>query len=158
MTEVYTAWHGSLTETGLGVWSIPNLPPPKPRCELKQLAAPATAGAEPFEISVGTAVVVVVTAKQVFDIGWAIRSVAGREISEIQRGLRSGERNDCEYARRWHLDKAGIDDEHRFKDEWSAWPNARYDICACKDGTIVIRGHGTCGKPGPTIRTDKRWK
>lgn len=38
--------------------------------------------------TVGTAVVVVVTAKQVFDIGWAIGSVAERELSEIQRGLK----------------------------------------------------------------------
>ncbi|MBI2789761.1 MAG: trypsin-like peptidase domain-containing protein [Elusimicrobia bacterium] len=63
--------------------------------------------------TVAGAAIVVVTVKQTFDIGWAIGSVAEGELSEIQRGLRSDERNDCEYARRWQLDRAGITEEHK---------------------------------------------
>lgn len=110
--------------------------------------------------ALGTAVVVVVTSKQVFDIGWAVGSVAERKISDIQRGLKQGEKEDCEFARPFHLrsSRPPIDDEHEFKDEWGAFPNKLFDICACQDGSIVIKAHGTCGKPGPTIRTDRRWK
>ena len=68
------------------------------------------------------------------------------------------EEPDCEFARIYHLKQAQIRDEHAFKDEWDAKPNSRFDICACRDGTIKIRLHGQCGRGGPTIHTDVRWR
>ena len=65
---------------------------------------------------------------------------------------------DCEFARKFHLDRAKIRNEHQFKDEHGALPNSLFDICACRDGSIVIRNHGQCGRSGPTISTDYRWK
>jgi hypothetical protein len=35
---------------------------------------------------------------------------------------------------------------------------SRYEICACKDGSIVIKARGQCGKPGPGIPTGSTWK
>lgn len=102
---------------------------------------------------------VVVAAQTVFDIGWDIGTVAEGKISAIQRGLRQydGE-EDCETARPWQLEAARIRHAHSFKDEWGAKPNSRFDICACKDGSIVIKGHGNCGRPGPAIVTNLRWR
>jgi len=70
------------------------------------------------------------------------------------------EDKDCSKASNWQLAQAGIPQgkEHKFKDEWGAVPNSRYDICACSDGSIVIRGQGQCGRSGPTIPTDRRWR
>jgi len=65
---------------------------------------------------------------------------------------------DCERARRYHLDRAQINDEHAFKTDWGAVPNSRFDICACKNGQIVIRNVGQCGKSGPTISTTYTWR
>jgi RHS repeat-associated protein len=64
---------------------------------------------------------------------------------------------DCQKATPWQLGRAGISNEHAFKTEWGAIPNSRFDICACKDGSIVIKGVGQCGNAGPTIETDARW-
>ncbi len=71
--------------------------------------------------------------------------------------------DECQLASKYQLLKAGIpgDDyksEHDFKDAWGGVPNKFFDICACKDGSIVIRHHGMCGQSGPTIWTDARWK
>ncbi|MEQ1918935.1 MAG: hypothetical protein ABL955_07020, partial [Elusimicrobiota bacterium] len=77
-----------------------------------------------------------------------------------RRSRTQDDKNDCEFARRFHLTscKPPIDDEHGFKYEWGAEPNSLFDICACQDGSIIIKAHGLCGKPGPTIHTDRRWK
>lgn len=109
--------------------------------------------------AVGSAVVVVVTAKQVFDIGWAIGSVAERKISEVQWGLKQYEKGepDCKKASDYQLRKAGIENAHKFKDDHDARPNSRFDICACKDGSIIIKATRTCGMSGPSIGTDRRW-
>jgi RHS repeat-associated protein len=64
----------------------------------------------------------------------------------------------CSKASPHQLKGAGISDAHRFKTEWGAVPNSRFDICACKDGSIIIKGVGGCGTPGPGIGTDARWK
>ena len=64
----------------------------------------------------------------------------------------------CKKASGWHLDRAGIVDAEEFKTEWGALPNSKFEICACDDGSIVIKATGTCGKPGPGIPTDRRWK
>jgi uncharacterized protein RhaS with RHS repeats len=76
-------------------------------------------------------------------------------------GLASEECTDdksCTKASRFQLQQAGITDEHGFKSDWGATPNSRFDICACKDGTIVIKAQGECGKPGAAIQTDANWK
>lgn len=119
--------------------------------------------------SVATGALVIVTPKQVFDIGWAIGTVANERIDEVIRSEKAYDRalknlqdkedkDDCEFARSWQRERAGIADEHIFKEEWGATPVARFDICACTDGSIVIKAHGNCGKRGPSIPTTKRWK
>ncbi|WP_354514206.1 MULTISPECIES: RHS repeat-associated core domain-containing protein [unclassified Luteibacter] len=65
---------------------------------------------------------------------------------------------DCQLATKFQLERAGIDNAHRFKTEHDAEPNSRFDICACKDGSIVIKAHGMCGKPGPSIPTYATWR
>lgn len=65
---------------------------------------------------------------------------------------------DCEKARPYQLKQAEISDPHTFKTEYGAVPNSRFDICACKDGSIVIRAQGQCGQSGPTTATYERWK
>jgi hypothetical protein len=54
--------------------------------------------------------------------------------------------------------QAGVTDPHEFKTDYGAVPNSRFEICACKDGSVVIKAVGTCGKPGPSIPTHVRWK
>ena len=65
---------------------------------------------------------------------------------------------ECSKASKWQLRQAGIVDEHSYKTEWGAVPNSRFDICACRDGSIIIKTVGQCGKPGPSIPTTERWK
>ena len=62
---------------------------------------------------------------------------------------------DCKKASQFHLDNAGISDSHSFKQDvlGRKAPISRYDICACKDGSIVIKAQGQCGSPGPGIPT-----
>jgi RHS repeat-associated protein len=67
-------------------------------------------------------------------------------------------RKDCSLASKFQLRQAQIFSEHEFKEEYSAVPVSRFDICACKNGEIVIRLHGQCGNSGPTITTYARWK
>lgn len=64
----------------------------------------------------------------------------------------------CKKASRWQLQKAGIFDEHSFKRDWVGGSLSRYDICACKDGSIVIKTVGQCGTSGPSISTGSKWK
>jgi hypothetical protein len=132
------------------------------------LRVTATTALSPATVAGGSVILTAAAAKVVFDIGWSIGRVAEEELTNIQRGLKAysrgtaekndEEKNDCEYARGWQRTRARISSEHKFKDEWGAIPNRLFDICACKDGRIVIRAHGSCGKSGPTIVTDRRWK
>lgn len=72
---------------------------------------------------------------------------------------RDDEPKDCPEASDWQLNRAGIlGQEHQFKTDHGAVPNSFFDICACKDGSIIIKGHGKCGKPGPSIPTAARWR
>jgi hypothetical protein len=67
---------------------------------------------------------------------------------------------DCQFASEWQLEEAGIQDEHEFKRDFLG-RNAKisqFDICACKDGSIVIKARGQCGKPGHAIETGHRWR
>ena len=64
----------------------------------------------------------------------------------------------CSKASAWQLRGAGVDDEHDFKKGFVKGNVSRYDICACEDGSIVLRAAGQCGKSGPTIGTDYNWK
>ena len=65
---------------------------------------------------------------------------------------------DCKKATKHQLNLAGIFHEHSFKDEWGGQPNSRFEICACKDGSIVLARTGQCGSPGEKIETDAVWK
>jgi hypothetical protein len=56
------------------------------------------------------------------------------------------------------LVQAGITSPHEFKEGFVGRQVSRYDICACKDGSIKIAGRGQCGKSGPKIDTWARWK
>jgi RHS repeat-associated protein len=65
----------------------------------------------------------------------------------------------CTMASGWQLTAGGITDEHDFKEGWIGKKNgSKYDICACDDGSIVLRGRGKCGTSGPTIDTGSKWK
>ena len=66
--------------------------------------------------------------------------------------------DECQRATNYQLRKANITDQHDFKNEWDAKPNSRFDICACKDGSIRIKAQGQCGSPGPSTITDRTWK
>lgn len=71
---------------------------------------------------------------------------------------RDRNRSDCTKATPYHPSRAGIFSPHAFKSDWGGVPNSRFDICACKDGSIVIKPTGTCGQSTPEIPTDRRWK
>jgi len=64
----------------------------------------------------------------------------------------------CSKASAWQLRVAGIVDEHDFKEDFVKGSVSKYDICACEDGSIVIRARGLCGKSGPTVGTGNSWK
>lgn len=69
----------------------------------------------------------------------------------------------CKTATDFHLrpkiiPNAGYKDEHDFKRWNHTEPFQDYDICACEDGSVVIRGVKQCGKQDPTIPTYDRWK
>jgi len=66
---------------------------------------------------------------------------------------------DCSKATPWQLAQAGITDPHEYKTDYGAIPNSAFDICACKDGSIVIKAVGMCGySGGPEIPTYETWK
>lgn len=69
----------------------------------------------------------------------------------------SDEKN-CNKASPFQLKQAEIYNPHSYKNDFGAIPNSRFDICACKDGRIIIKAQGHCGKPGPSIRTGDHWK
>jgi RHS repeat-associated protein len=67
--------------------------------------------------------------------------------------------DECRKATKFHLKAAKIyESEHDFKAAHQAVPPSRYDICACKDGSIVIKGQGQCGRSGGGIETGYRWR
>ncbi len=67
--------------------------------------------------------------------------------------------SECKKADKSQLRSAGIlGREHEFKTEWQAVPNKDYDICACKNGSIVIRRTGQCGRSGGGILTYATWR
>ena len=65
---------------------------------------------------------------------------------------------DCSMASSFQLVRAGITHPHEFKRDYVGGRVSRYDICACKDGSIKIAGRGQCGKSGPKIDTWASWK
>jgi hypothetical protein len=66
---------------------------------------------------------------------------------------------DCSFASKAQLISAEITDGEGFKVEYGAVPTSRYDICACKDGSIAIYAHGQCGRINSLWEiTDARWK
>jgi hypothetical protein len=66
---------------------------------------------------------------------------------------------DCSFASAFQLKAAGIEDGHAYKDSYAAIPNSRYDICACKDGSIAIFRTKQCGQMNALWEvTFERWK
>ena len=65
---------------------------------------------------------------------------------------------DCVRATAFHLAGAGITDPEEFKREYVGNAGGKFDICACKDGSVVLAAVGQCGKPGPKISTGVTWK
>ena len=92
-------------------------------------------------------------------VGGVAGAVSGNEAgSKVADAVCSdngnNEENECKKASKFHLKAAGITDEHDFKREYVGGSLSRYDICACKDGTIKIKQVGQCGKPGPSKTRD----
>ena len=84
---------------------------------------------------------------------------AAGAFSDAINGMCEEDEPDCEKASSWQLRRAEIEDEHAVKDEYGARPWARFDLCACEDGSIVIKAVGTCGTSGPVWEvTHYRWK
>jgi uncharacterized protein RhaS with RHS repeats len=95
---------------------------------------------------------------------WSITPPRSQSATDTKANCKDDE-PDCKYASPFHRKAArgpfapnGINDEHAYKDDYGATPNKLYDICACKDGSIVIKHVGQCGEPGPSIPTHERWK
>ncbi|WP_246624632.1 transglutaminase-like domain-containing protein [Oceanobacter mangrovi] len=66
---------------------------------------------------------------------------------------------DCSLASAFQLKAAGIEDGHAYKTSYGAIPNSRYDICACKDGSIAIFRTKQCGQMNALWEvTFERWK
>ena len=65
---------------------------------------------------------------------------------------------DCVRASAFHLANAGITDPEEFKKEYVGNAGGKFDICACKDGSIVLAAVGQCGRSGPKISTGVTWK
>ncbi|HTE39254.1 MAG TPA: RHS repeat-associated core domain-containing protein [Steroidobacteraceae bacterium] len=88
-------------------------------------------------------------------LGAALGAAAGTAVADA---VCKEDESNCSKASSWQLIQAGITDAHAFKTDYGAIPNSRFDICACKDGSIVIKATGGCGKPGPSIGTHANWK
>jgi RHS repeat-associated protein len=89
-------------------------------------------------------------------IGFGVGAAATYWICSTQA---SPDKKQCSKASKWQLAAAGISDEHEFKEDHAGRGRiAQYDICACDDGTIILRKAGQCGRSGPTIPTDTKWK
>jgi len=94
--------------------------------------------------------------------GAAVGSVAGGVVGTFIGSLVCSstvdESKGCTKASKHQLIQAGITSEHEFKADYVGGSLSRYDICACKDGSIVIKAVGQCGRSGPSIPTDATWK
>jgi len=64
---------------------------------------------------------------------------------------------DCVRATGFHFAGAGIFDPEEFKRDFVGNAGGKFDICACKDGSISLAAVGQCGKPGPKIGTGATW-
>lgn len=92
-------------------------------------------------------------------VGGTVGAAAGATVGNAAANLVCEEDEpDCKKATPWQLVQAGIEEPHDFKTDYGAVPNSRFDICACKDGSIVIKAVGGCGQPGPSIPTHAKWK
>jgi len=96
-------------------------------------------------------------------IGTGVGILVGLAITDtINNAVRKARECDtdpnCSRATRHQLGAARIRDPHQFKRDWGALPLSAYDICACKDGSIVIKAVRSCGRSGPSIKTDATWK
>jgi RHS repeat-associated protein len=81
----------------------------------------------------------------------------GNAINAVVEACRAKE-PDCVRASPFHLGGAGITDAEKFKEEYVGNAGGRFDICACKDGSIVLAAVGQCGQSGPKISTGVTWK
>ena len=90
-------------------------------------------------------------------IGGAI--VGGALGSAIDAMCKPDDDPQCSMASVFQLLKAHIMDEHEFKADYVGKKHgSKYDICACKDGSITIAARKQCGQNGPKIPTGARWK
>ena len=80
--------------------------------------------------------------------------------SQAFRGQCDNRDPECSKARPWQLIPTGIRNEHKFKEDILGVKAkvAAFDICACKDGSTVLKTVKQCGMPGPSITTGERWK
>jgi hypothetical protein len=65
---------------------------------------------------------------------------------------------DCVRASSFHLARAGITDAEEFKRDYVGGAGGQFDICACKDGSVVLAAVGQCGQSGPKIPTGVTWR
>jgi hypothetical protein len=87
-------------------------------------------------------------------VAYAVLAVSTLATTEAQAANNRDKdcKMDCKFASPAQLAAAEIDDGEGFKIEYGAVPTSKYDICACKDGSIAIFAHGQCGK------IDKLWE
>jgi RHS repeat-associated protein len=92
--------------------------------------------------------------------GAIIGGVAGAGILiAIDKFCKPDDDPQCSMASVFQLLKAHIMDEHEFKADYVGKKHgSKYDICACKDGSITIAARKQCGQNGPKIPTGVRWK
>ena len=89
----------------------------------------------------------------------AAAAAASKAVTDSVCSDSSGNGNDnCSKASTYQLKKAGIYDEHELKGEWVGAAVSRYDICACKDGSMKLKAVGQCGQSGPGIDIGIKWK
>jgi RHS repeat-associated protein len=86
--------------------------------------------------------------------GAALGALAGNAVA----GQVCGSEPDCTRATPFHLAAAGITDPEEFKADYVGKGGGKFDICACKDGSIQLKAVGQCGMKGPSIPTHARWK
>ena len=80
-----------------------------------------------------------------------------KPIADIRANCKEDE-PDCKRATPFHLARAGIGDPEAFKAEYVGTAGGKFDICACKDGSIQLKAVGQCGMSGPGIPTGERWQ
>lgn len=130
-----------------------NMPPPAKIFKLagngKKLEIEAAIKLLPAAKRVG---VVLVASTVIFAVGWKIGSVANEKINDIQYGLKQYGNDDgdpCDTVLdRGQLRRARIlGKEHSVKsDALGTKKNlAKFDICGCRDGRVVVKYHGCRG-------------